>query len=317
MFRIAREMRDRVYGRRVFLRGLIEFSSYCTQDCLYCGLRRSNTNASRYRLTKDEIIDRCALGYDLGFRSFVLQSGEDVFSDDERSVDLVRSIRERFKDCAITLSMGERSRVSYKKLRDAGADRYLLRHETADGSHFALLHPPSQKLSSRLAALKDLKDVGYQFGAGFMVGSPGQTYETISKDLELISRMRPHMVGVGPFIPHHDTPFADLPAGSVEMTIALLAIIRILLPDVLLPATTAVATLDEGSRIKALDAGANVIMPNLSPLDSRRKYSIYDGKRSSGSEAAESLVIIDRELRAAGYVPDLSRGDHINRSPRA
>lgn len=317
MFRIAREMRDRVYGRRVFLRGLIEFSSYCTQDCLYCGLRRSNTNASRYRLTKDEIIDRCALGYDLGFRSFVLQSGEDVFFDDERSVDLVRSIRERFKDCAITLSMGERSRVSYKKLRDAGADRYLLRHETADGSHFALLHPPSQNLSSRLNALEDLKDVGYQFGAGFMVGSPGQTYETISKDLKLISRMRPHMVGVGPFIPHHDTPFADYPAGSVEMTIALLAIIRILLPDVLLPATTALATLDEGSRIKALDAGANVIMPNLSPLDSRRKYSIYDGKRSSGSEAAESLIIIDRELRAAGYVPDLSRGDHINRSPRA
>lgn len=315
LFRTARETRDRMYGRRAFLRGLIEFSSYCSQDCLYCGLRRSNENAARYRLTKDEIYDRCALGYSLGYRSFVLQSGEDGYFDDDRSVDIVRSIRERFRDCAITLSMGERSRESYIKLRDAGADRYLLRHETADEAHFAHLHPPSQKLSSRLIALKDLKDAGYQVGAGFMVGSPGQTYETISKDLELISRLRPHMVGVGPFIPHHDTPFAGHPAGSADMTIVLLAIIRILIPDVLLPATTALATLDGRNRIKALDAGANVIMPNLSPPETRNKYSIYDGKKSSGAEAAESLASIVDELRDAGYVPDMTRGDHIKISP--
>lgn len=309
MYAASRKATDARFGRRVYFRGLIEFTSYCTRDCLYCGLRRSNGCAVRYRLTPEQILDCCEMGHRLGYRSFVLQGGEDAWFDDERMVAIVSAIRTNYPDCAITLSIGERSRESYQKLFDAGANRYLLRHETADAAHYAKLHGEAQQLESRLAALRDLKEIGYQTGAGFMVGSPDQTAENLATDLLFLRDFAPHMIGIGPFIPHHETPYADRSAGSVQQTLDMLSLTRLLVPRALLPSTTALASSSQNGRELGLEVGANVVMPNLSPPDVRSHYAIYDHKKSTGNEAAESLRAIKSELLAAGFSPDMSRGD--------
>lgn len=309
LFARARDVRDRTYGRRVFIRGLIEFTNYCRNDCLYCGIRRSNKNAQRYRLDREEILSCCRAGYELGFRTFVLQGGEDPYFTDDRMVDIVAAIRAEFPDCAITLSIGERSRQSYARLFAAGANRYLLRHETADFAHYARLHPPELSLANRMRCLRDLKDIGFQTGAGFMVGSPGQTPACLVEDFRFLQELRPQMVGIGPFLPHRDTPFRDEPAGSETRTLVCLAIVRLLLPRVLLPATTALGTLDGDGREKGMNAGCNVVMPNLSPKNTRKKYALYDNKRSDGDEAAEGLAVLRARLAAAGYEAVVDRGD--------
>lgn len=308
----AGEQRDRIYGRRVYMRGLIEFSNYCKNDCLYCGIRRSNMGARRYRLSRETILECCRVGHEMGFRTFVLQSGEDPGWDDDSVARLVRDIRSEFPDSAITLSIGEKSREAYQKFYDSGADRYLLRHETADPCHYTMLHPQDMKLESRMRCLTNLREIGYQVGAGFMVGSPFQTPENLVQDLLFLKKFGPHMVGVGPFLPHGETPFAAEKAGTVERTLDMVAITRLLLPEVLLPATTALGTLDPDGREYALNAGANVVMPNLSPLENRKDYAIYDNKISTGEEAAESRASLEKRLYAAGYIPEYDRGDHIN-----
>ena len=309
LFERARAVRDAHYGRKVYIRGLIELTNYCKNDCLYCGIRKSNVSCERYRLTKEQILSCCESGYALGFRTFVLQGGEDGWYTDERMTDIVRAMRQAYPDCAITLSLGERGRESFKRLYDAGANRYLLRHETADEAHYARLHPVSMTLTHRLQCLRDLKEIGFQTGAGFMVGSPYQTTECIVRDFRFLQELKPQMVGLGPFIPHHATPLKDFPAGSTERTLLCLSIVRLLLPNVLLPATTALATIDGDGRIKGMNAGCNVVMPNLSPLEDRSKYLLYDNKASSGEEAAESLRAL-REHLAAGYEVVIDRGDY-------
>lgn len=310
LFERARAVRDAHYGRKVYIRGLIELTNYCKNDCLYCGIRKSNASCERYRLTKEQILSCCESGYALGFRTFVLQGGEDGWYTDERMTDIVRAMRQAYPDCAITLSLGERGRESFKRLYDAGANRYLLRHETADEAHYARLHPASMTLTHRLQCLRDLKEIGFQTGAGFMVGSPYQTTECIVRDFRFLQELKPQMVGLGPFIPHHATPFKDFPAGSTERTLLCLSIVRLLLPNVLLPATTALATIDGDGRIKGMNAGCNVVMPNLSPLEDRSKYLLYDNKASSGDEAAESLRALREHLAAAGYEVVIDRGDY-------
>lgn len=310
LFERARAVRDAHYGRKVYIRGLIELTNYCKNDCLYCGIRKSNASCERYRLTKEQILSCCESGYALGFRTFVLQGGEDGWYTDERMTDIVRAMRQAYPDCAITLSLGERGRESFKRLYDAGANRYLLRHETADEAHYARLHPVSMTLTHRLQCLRDLKAIGFQTGAGFMVGSPYQTTECIVRDFRFLQELKPQMVGLGPFIPHHATPLKDFPAGSTERTLLCLSIVRLLLPNVLLPATTALATIDGDGRIKGMNAGCNVVMPNLSPLEDRSKYLLYDNKASSGEEAAESLRALREHLAAAGYEVVIDRGDY-------
>lgn len=310
LFERARAVRDAHYGRKVYIRGLIELTNYCKNDCLYCGIRKSNASCERYRLTKEQILSCCESGYALGFRTFVLQGGEDGWYTDERMTDIVRVMRQAYPDCAITLSLGERGRESFKRLYDAGANRYLLRHETADEAHYARLHPVSMTLTHRLQCLRDLKEIGFQTGAGFMVGSPYQTTECIVRDFRFLQELKPQMVGLGPFIPHHATPLKDFPAGSTERTLLCLSIVRLLLPNVLLPATTALATIDGDGRIKGMNAGCNVVMPNLSPLEDRSKYLLYDNKASSGDEAAESLRALREHLAAAGYEVVIDRGDY-------
>ena len=310
--KISREICDRVYGRDVFLRGLIEISSYCKNDCYYCGLRRSNRDCERYRITPEEIMECCRAGYELGLRTFVMQGGEDMWFTDERMSEIVRDIRSEFPDCAITLSLGERSRESYQKFFDAGANRYLLRHETADRTHYGILHPAEMSMDERKECLRNLKDIGFQVGAGIMVGSPGQSDKTLAEDMLFMADLQPHMVGIGPFLPHHATPFKDKAAGSAEDTLFILSLTRIMLPGALLPATTALATLEGSGRIMGLRAGANVIMPNLSPADVRKKYMLYDGKRATGNEAAESIRLIREELESEGFRAVVSRGDHIS-----
>lgn len=310
LFERARAVRDAHYGRKVYIRGLIELTNYCKNDCLYCGIRKSNASCERYRLTKEQILSCCESGYTLGFRTFVLQGGEDGWYTDERMTDIVRAMRQAYPDCAITLSLGERGRESFKRLYDAGANRYLLRHETADETHYARLHPVSMTLTHRLQCLRDLKEIGFQTGAGFMVGSPYQTTECIVRDFRFLQELKPQMVGLGPFIPHHATPLKDFPAGSTERTLLCLSIVRLLLPNVLLPATTALATIDGDGRIKGMNAGCNVVMPNLSPLEDRSKYLLYDNKASSGEEAAESLRALREHLAAAGYEVVIDRGDY-------
>lgn len=310
LFERARAVRDAHYGRKVYIRGLIELTNYCKNDCLYCGIRKSNASCERYRLTKEQILSCCESGYALGFRTFVLQGGEDGWYTDERMTDIVRAMRQAYPDCAITLSLGERGRESFKRLYDAGANRYLLRHETADEAHYARLHPVSMTLTHRLQCLRDLKEIGFQTGAGFMVGSPYQTTECIVRDFRFLQELKPQMVGLGPFIPHHATPLKDFPAGSTERTLLCLSIVRLLLPNVLLPATTALATIDGDGRIKGMNAGCNVVMPNLSPLEDRSKYLLYDNKASSGEEAAESLRALREHLAAAGYKVVIDRGDY-------
>lgn len=311
LFQKAREARLQYYGHDIFVRGLIEISNCCRNDCLYCGIRRSNTKAVRYRLTSDEILECCETGYQLGFRTFVLQGGEDLSFSDEKMVEIIRRIKQDFPDCALTLSIGEKSHESYLRYFQAGADRYLLRHETAHEAHYARLHPAEMSHARRMQCLRDLKAIGYQTGTGFMVGSPFQTTDDIVEDLLFIADFQPEMVGIGPFIPHHDTPFAQQPGGTIELTLYLLAIIRLLLPKVLLPATTALGTIATDGREKGILAGANVIMPNLSPQSARQKYMIYDNKLSSGLESAEYLSSLKDAMESIGYHIVESRGDAI------
>lgn len=305
----ARRLRDEVYGRRVFMRGLIEVSNHCKNDCLYCGIRRS-AQVRRYRLDEGQVLDCCDEGYRLGFRSFVLQGGEDGWFTDEVVCRMVAAIKGRYPDCSVTLSLGERGRESFRRLREAGADRYLLRHETANREHYARLHPQEMSFDHRMQCLHELRELGYQVGCGFMVGSPYQTLDTIRQDLSFIEAFRPEMVGIGPFIPAAGTPFENERAGSVELTVRLLAVIRCLHPHVLLPATSALGTMHPRGRERAIEAGANVVMPNLSPRDTRALYAIYNNKLSTGSEAAESAADIRARLKALGYEVPLDRGDY-------
>lgn len=305
----AHRYRWRYYGNKIFIRGLIEFTNYCKNNCYYCGIRAGNKEIKRYRLTKEEILECCAEGYKLGFRTFVLQGGEDSYFTDERLCEIISEIKRRYPDCALTLSIGERSYESFRALRAAGADRYLLRHETAEEHHYEKLHPKEMSLVNRKDCLYQLKSLGFQVGAGFMVGSPYQTNECIAEDLLFLKELEPHMVGIGPFIPHHCTPFADEEKGSVSKTLLLLSIIRVILPKVLLPATTALGTADKDGREKGLEAGANVIMPNLSPISYRKKYEIYDNKISEKEEAAENLKKLENKLSDKGYKIVVERGD--------
>lgn len=310
LFALAQKTAQKSFGRQIFVRGLIEFTNYCKNDCYYCGIRRSNKNAARYRLTQEEILECCRAGYGLGFRTFVLQGGEDYFYSDEDIAAIVRAIKAQHPDCAVTLSIGERSRETYALWKKAGADRYLLRHETADCAHYAKLHPAELNAKNRQNCLYTLKELGYQAGAGFMVGSPYQTAENLADDLMFLQKLRPQMIGIGPFIPHHDTPFKGEPAGSVELTLVLLAVLRLLFPHVLLPATTALGTLAPGGRLLGIKAGANVIMPNLSPQNVRGKYLLYDNKLHTGAEAAEALNELQREVASIGYRIVSARGDY-------
>lgn len=298
------------FGNKIFVRGLIEFSSCCKNDCLYCGIRRSNKKAVRYRLSKEQILQCCRQGYKLGFRTFVLQGGEDPYFDDDRMCDIVKAVRAEFKDCAITLSLGERSRESYERLFQSGADRYLLRHETADEEHYNRLHPPEMSLKNRKECLYNLKEIGFQTGAGFMVGSPYQSTQTLVEDLMFLEELKPQMCGIGPFIHHTDTPFADMQDGSVRQCLLLLSVIRLMHPNILLPATTALGTADNFGREKGILHGANVVMPNLSPLEHRKDYSLYDSKICTGDEAAECIKCLSGRMKKIGYSLTVDRGDY-------
>ena len=309
--KLAQEQARQVYGNRIFVRGLIEISNICKNDCLYCGIRRSNRACRRYRLSEEEILDCAAEGYELGFRTFVLQGGEDGWFTDERMCRIVRRIKERYPDCAVTLSLGERSFESYKALKEAGADRFLLRHETADEAHYRKLHPAELSLEHRKQCLYDLKEIGYQVGCGFMVGSPGQTYETLAEDMLFITKLQPQMVGIGPFIPHHDTPFREEQAGTLDLTLFLLGLLRLLIPNLLLPATTALGTIAPTGREQGILAGANVVMPNLSPVGVRKKYELYDNKICTGDEAAECRGCLNRRMESIGYELVVDRGDFV------
>ncbi|QEY34800.1 [FeFe] hydrogenase H-cluster radical SAM maturase HydE [Caproiciproducens galactitolivorans] len=310
LFEKARSVTNRNFGNRIYVRGLIEFTNYCKNDCFYCGIRKSNRNAKRYRLTKEEILSCCENGYSLGFRTFVLQGGEDPFYTDDKIADLVFSIKKAYPDCAVTLSIGEKSEESYRRFREAGADRYLLRHETANPEHYGKLHPPELSLANRMRCLEQLKGLGYQTGTGFMVDSPYQTTENLAEDLLFIKRFDPQMVGIGPFVPHHDTPFADFPAGKLERTLHLISILRLMLPNALLPATTALGTIHPEGREKGILAGANVVMPNLSPVGVRKKYELYDNKICTGEEAAECRFCLQNRMRKIGYEIVVDRGDY-------
>ena len=299
------------YGTDVYLRGLIEFTNYCRNDCLYCGIRRSNRNASRYRLTEEDILACCEEGYSLGYRTFVLQGGEDTYYTDERICRIVSAIRERYPDCAVTLSIGEKPRESYQAFFDAGAERYLLRHETADAALYSRLHPAELSLENRIRCLYDLKDIGYQVGAGMMVGAPFQTTEHLIRDLRFLQELQPDMIGIGPFLPHKDTPFRDEPKGDLYLVLRLLGILRLLFPGVLLPATTALGTIQPQGREMGLKMGANVIMPNLSPVAVRKKYMLYDDKICTGEESAQCVDCLGRRVASAGYQTVCSRGDAL------
>lgn len=305
----AVEARKRFYGNSVFVRGLIEISNYCKNDCLYCGIRKSNSNAQRYRLTKEQILQCCNEGYLLGFRTFVMQGGEDGYFTDGKLCDIVGEIKSTYPDCAVTLSVGERSYESYKRLKNSGADRYLLRHETADCEHYAKLHPSTLTLKNRMECLQYLRSLDFQVGCGFMVGSPFQTAATIAKDLKFIETFKPDMCGIGPFIPHRETPFGDYAAGSAKLTCYLLSIIRLIHPRILLPATTALGTIANDGREMGILSGANVIMPNLSPLSERKKYELYNDKLSSGAESAQELELLKQKMRSIGYEIVVDRGD--------
>ena len=307
--RKAAEKQKVVFGDAVYTRGLIEISSICKNNCLYCGIRRDNPKAERYRLTPEEILSCADEGYELGFRTFVLQGGEDPAFTDAVLCGIVRALKQRHPDCAVTLSLGERSRESYQALYDAGADRYLLRHETADAGHYAKLHPKEMSFENRMRCLRDLKEIGYQVGCGFMVGSPFQTPEALAKDLKFIETFRPAMCGIGPFIPHRNTPFREEKAGTLELTLFLLSVIRLILPEVLLPATTALGTIHPRGREMGIQAGANVVMPNLSPVGVRKKYELYDNKICTGEESAQCRGCLEARMRSVGYHLAVDRGD--------
>ncbi len=305
----ALEVRQEHYQNSVYIRGLIEVSNICKNNCLYCGIRRDNKECERYRLSKEEILACCEEGYSLGFRTFVLQGGEDGAFSDDFVCDIVRDIKLKYPDCAVTLSLGERSYESYKRLYDAGADRYLLRHETATREHYEKLHPQEMSFDARMSCLKNLREIGYQTGCGFMVGSPYQTNADIARDLKFIEKFKPEMCGIGPFIPHHATPFASESGGTLELTCYLLSIIRLIHPCVLLPSTTALGSIDEFGREKGILSGANVVMPNLSPIGDRRKYEIYDNKLYSKSESAQALDELKIRIENIGYKIVTDKGD--------
>ena len=305
----ARAVHEKHYGKAVYIRGLIEIGNICKNDCLYCGIRRGNKNCDRYRLTEAEILECADEGYKLGFRTFVMQGGEDGSFSDEFMCSVIEKLKAKYPDCAVTLSIGERSRESYEKLFSAGADRFLLRHETADKEHYEKLHPKELSFDNRMECLRNLKEIGFQTGCGFMVGSPFQTNRHIAKDLKFIEEFKPQMCGIGPFIPHKDTPFKDYPAGTAEMTCYLLSIIRLIHPKILLPATTALGTIMNGGREKGILSGANVVMPNLSPISVRKKYMLYNGKISTGDEAAEAVNNLALSMKKIGFEVVTDRGD--------
>lgn len=310
LFEKARATSKEYFGNKIYTRGLIEFTNYCKNDCYYCGIRRSNNQAQRYRLSKEDILNCCHSGYKLGFRTFVLQGGEDGFYNDEAICDIVSSIKKVYPDCAITLSIGEKSYDAYKSYYKAGADRYLLRHETANAAHYSKLHPATLSLANRKQSLFMLKEIGYQVGAGFMVGSPYQTLELLVEDLCFLKELNPHMIGIGPFIPHQETPFKDKTQGTLDLTLFILGILRLMFPNVLLPATTALGTIDGTGREKGILAGANVVMPNLSPVAVRKKYSLYDNKICTGEEAAECRGCLSTRMNKIGYELVVDRGDY-------
>lgn len=305
----ARDVAQRIYGNKIFIRGLIEISNICKNDCYYCGIRKSNKNCERYRLSEDEILSCCDEGYALGFRTFVMQGGEDGYFTDERLCRILEKIKSKYSDCAVTLSLGERSLESYRKLKSAGADRYLLRHETATKEHYEKLHPRELSFENRMECLKNLRKCGYRVGCGFMVDSPYQTTEMLVNDLKFIEHFKPDMCGIGPFIPHKDTDFCTHTAGSVDLTCILLSLIRLIHPPILLPATTALATLSENGREKGILSGANVVMPNLSPMNVRSKYLLYDNKIAVGTESAQQKEMLEKSLRRIGYTVVTDIGD--------
>lgn len=305
----ADEVRRKHYGRDVYIRGLLEISSYCKNDCLYCGIRRSNHKAQRYRLSEEEIVSCCEKGYSLGFRTFVLQGGEDAYFTTKRVAQIVSAIKGKYPDCAVTLSLGEREKKTYEAWYKAGADRYLLRHETASEAHYAKLHPPELSYRHRMQCMEDLKQIGYQTGCGFMVGSPFQSTQDLIADMEFLREFQPHMVGIGPFIPHCETPFGEYAKGSLTQTLTMAALTRLVLPKTLIPSTTALSTIHPEGRQLGLQAGANVVMPNLSPARVRGQYSLYDHKRCTGDEAAEGLETLKCRVKDAGYEVVIDRGD--------
>ncbi len=307
---LARKKAQEVFGNKVYIRGLIEFTNYCKNNCYYCGIRAGNQCASRYRLDKEDILACCRHGYELGFRTFVLQGGEDRHYTTDMLCDIVSEIRNGYPDCAITLSFGEMPRADYERLYAAGANRYLLRHETATPEHYAKLHPENMSYDNRMRCLHDLKEIGFQTGCGIMVGSPYQTVDNLVADLEFIGNFKPQMVGLGPFLPHKDTPFADFSPGSLEMTLKLLSIIRLMEPNVLLPSTTALATLTPDGCEKGILAGANVVMPNLSPQIAKNKYMLYNNKSSVGAQDAKALSVLQSRLDNIGYTISYARGDY-------
>ena len=306
---LARECTEKYYGRGVYTRGLIEFTNYCKNNCHYCGIQRVNQEVERYRLSKEEILSCCEEGYRLGFRTFVLQGGEDPYFTDEKIVEIVQAIKKGFPDCAVTLSIGEKSRASYEKYFRAGADRYLLRHETADREHYQYLHPKELSWENRMRCLKDLKEIGFQVGCGFMVGSPHQTAKTLAKDLYFIQEFQPDMCGIGPFIPQHTTVFAKEKAGTLEDTLFLLSLLRLIHPNMLIPATTALGTIDKRGRELGILSGANVLMPNLSPTAVRKKYLLYDNKICTGDESAQCRACLSRRMESIGAHLLVDRGD--------
>ena len=306
----ANILREQNFGNRIYVRGLIEFTNYCKNDCYYCGIRKSNQNAERYRLSTEQILECTDTGYELGFRTFVLQGGEDPFMTEDKITELVSMIRREFPDCAITLSLGEMEYESYKRFFDAGADRYLLRHETANAEHYQKLHPTEMSFEHRMNCLRTLKEIGYQTGCGFMVGSPYQTSECLAGDMIFIRDLKPEMVGIGPFIPQHDTPFGDQTAGTMELTLFMMGLLRLQDPNVLLPATTALGTIHPFGRELGILAGGNVVMPNLSPVQVRAKYLLYDNKICTGDEAAECVNCMKRRMESVGYHVVVDRGDH-------
>ena len=309
LFRRARARAQEHFGKRIYVRGLIEISNFCRQNCRYCGIRCGNSQVERYRLTPEQILECCEHGYSLGFRTFVMQGGEDGWFTDERLVSLLREMKSRWPDCAVTLSVGEKSEGSYLRLREAGADRFLLRHESADAEHYSLLHPASQTWESRKACLNALKACGFQTGAGFMIGSPWQTTASMVKDLQFLYELKPEMVGMGPFIPHAQTPFADFPAGSVERTLVMISIVRLLLPGAMLPSTTALGTAAGDGRERGILSGANVLMPNLSPKEARDRYRLYNNKLSEDAECADNVNALKARISAIGYEIVVDRGD--------
>ena len=305
----AREKADKVFGKYIFMRGLIEFTNYCKNDCIYCGIRKSNKNVERYRLNKKEILECCKIGYDIGFRTFVLQGGEDIFFNIERMSNIARAIKKEFPDCALTLSIGEKEEEYYKELKNNGANRFLLRHETADSEHYSKLHPKYMSLENRKECLRFLKKLGFQTGTGMMIGSPFQKLENIAGDLIFMQEIKPEMIGIGPFLPHKDTPFANEKIGEFELTLILISILRLIFPLSLIPATTALGTIKEGGRELGILHGANVVMPNLSPMNVRKKYLLYNNKISTGTESAEGVELLRESIDKIGYVLTGARGD--------